>query len=454
MLILNNNYLNKKEIYDNRLLNIAREGESVSKLSSSTTILASIQWFFFIFANTVVVPISIGDAFQLSSDQIIMTIRSSFFLTGIACILQAWIGHRYPLLEGHSGMWWGLILSLCTSASSVGMTYVELGGSLALGIFLAGIITIIVGAFNLVPLLQKIFTPMVMSIYLFLLTIQLILIFFKGMLKLTPNGSLDISISLFSVGLVILVSIISIKGKGVLSNFAILIGMIVGWLFYVWLFPSNSSINYANFHFSIFPWGKPHLQVGIAITACLAGILNASNTIASIKASENLHGIKTNSKQYRFSFTLTGIFTCLGAIFGLVPYAPFTSTIGFLESTKILNKKPFIISGVLFALLGVIAPLGAFFSALPIVVGNAVLFVAYLQLFGTALRSIQNYSFNSRTIYRIAFPVLIGVSLMNMSPNVFKNISFYVRPLISNGLLTGILIAILLDRLIKWSKYE
>ncbi|MEH6868780.1 purine/pyrimidine permease, partial [Priestia megaterium] len=145
----------------------------MSKLSSSTTILASIQWFFFIFANTVVVPISIGDAFQLSSDQIIMTIRSSFFLTGIACILQAWIGHRYPLLEGHSGMWWGLILSLCTSASSVGMTYVELGGSLALGIFLAGIITIIIGAFNLVPLLQKIFTPMVMSIYLFLLTIQL-----------------------------------------------------------------------------------------------------------------------------------------------------------------------------------------------------------------------------------------------------------------------------------------
>lgn len=436
------------------MLNIAKEGESVSKLSSSTTLLASVQWFFFIFANTVVVPISIGDAFQLSSDQIIMTIRSSFFLTGIACILQAWIGHRYPLLEGHSGMWWGLILSLCASASSVGMTYVELGGSLALGIFLAGIITIIVGAFNLVPLLQKIFTPMVMSIYLFLLTIQLILIFFKGMLKLTPNGSLDISVSTFSIGLVILVSIISIKGKGIFSNFAILIGMIVGWIFYVWLFPSNPSVNYTNFHFSIFPWGKPHLQMGIAITACLAGILNASNTIASLKASESLHGIKTHSKQYRFSFTVTGIFTCLGAMFGLVPYAPFTSTIGFLESTKILSKKPFIISGGLFALLGVIAPLGAFFSTLPVAVGNAVLFVAYLQLFGTALRSIQSYSFNSRTIYRIAFPVLIGVSLMNMSPNVFKNISFYVRPLISNGLLTGILISILLERLIKWSKYE
>lgn len=434
-------------------LNIEKEGESVSKLSSSTTILASAQWFFFIFANTVVVPISIGDAFQLSSDHLIMTIRSSFFLTGVACIVQGLIGHRYPLLEGHSGMWWGLILSLCTSASSVGMTYTELGGSLALGIFLAGLITIIMGAFNLVPLLQKIFTPMVMSTYLFLLTIQLILIFFKGMLKLTPSGSLNISVSLFSVGLVILVSVISIKGKGIIGNFAILIGMIVGWIFYVWLFPGNYSINSTSFHFSLFPWGKPQLQVGIVITACLAGIMNASNTIASLKASENLHGVKTQSKQYRFSFTITGIFTCLGAMFGLVPYAPFTSTIGFLESTKILSKKPFIISGGLFALLGLIAPLGSFFSTLPITVGNAVLFVAYLQLFGTALRSIQGYTFNSKTIYRIALPILIGVSLMNMSPHVFENISFYIRPLISNGLLMGILIAILLERLIKWSKY-
>jgi len=426
----------------------------VNKLSSSTTILASVQWFFFIFANTVVVPISIGDAFQLSSDQIIMTIRCSFFFTGVACIVQGLIGHRYPLLEGHSGMWWGLILSLCASAPSVGMTYTELGGSLALGIVLAGLITILIGTLNLVPLLQKIFTPMVMNVYLFLLAIQLILIFFKGMLELKPNGTLDIPVSLFSIGLVILVSSISIKGKGIISNFAILIGMIVGWVLYVWLFPSSYSINSSTFHFSFFPWGKPQLQIGIVITACLAGIMNATNTIASLKASEKLHGVKAQSKQYRSSFTITGFFTCLGAVVGLVPYAPFTSTIGFLESTKLLSKRPFIISGGFFALLGLIPPLSSFFATLPVTVGNAVLFVAYLQLFGTALRSIQGYTFNSKAIYRIALPALIGISLMNLSPQVFKSIPFYIRPLISNGLLMGILISILLERLIKWPKYE
>ncbi|MFC3884596.1 uracil/xanthine transporter [Bacillus songklensis] len=426
----------------------------MSKLSSSATVFASLQWLFFIFANTVVVPVSIGNAFHLEAEQIAIAMRSSFIVTGLACILQGIIGHRYPLLEGHSGIWWGLILSLCTSASSVGMSYAEVGGGLALGILLAGAATMMIGALNLVPLLQKIFTPMVMSIYLLLLAIQLILIFFKGMLKVTEEGSLDLPVSLFSIAIVILVSVISIKGKGLISNFAILIGITIGWILYVWLFPSSPLVSSTGFELSLFPWGKPQLQLGVVITAFLAGILNASNTMASIRASEKLHGTTTENSQYRFSFTITGLFTCIAAVLGLVPYAPFTSSIGFLESSRILDRKPFLIGGVLFAILGIIPALGALFSTLPVTVGNSVLFVAYLQLFGTALRSIQDYTFNSKTIYRIALPALMGISLMNMPPEVFASVSIYIRPLISNGLLMGILLAIVLESTVKWSKYE
>lgn len=49
-------------------------------------------------------------------------------VTGIACILQGWIGHRYPLLEGPSGMIWGMMLTLGTSAPSLGLTMLEVGG--------------------------------------------------------------------------------------------------------------------------------------------------------------------------------------------------------------------------------------------------------------------------------------------------------------------------------------
>ena len=72
------------------------------------------------FANTVVIPITIGAAFDLSSVEVASALQRSFIYTGIACMLQAIIGHKYPLMEGQSGIWWGVILSISASASSAG----------------------------------------------------------------------------------------------------------------------------------------------------------------------------------------------------------------------------------------------------------------------------------------------------------------------------------------------
>ncbi|WP_254438301.1 purine/pyrimidine permease [Paenibacillus sp. DCT19] len=73
----------------------------------SSLILAGIQWFFFLFTNTVVVPLSIGHNFQLTPEAIATAMQHSFLLTGAVCILQAICGHRYAVMDGPSGLWWG-----------------------------------------------------------------------------------------------------------------------------------------------------------------------------------------------------------------------------------------------------------------------------------------------------------------------------------------------------------
>lgn len=416
----------------------------------STTILASIQWLFFIFANTFIVPISIGIAFGVGTDDITSMMRTSFILTGLACILQGWIGHRFSLMEGHSGLWWGLMLALAASAPSVGMSYATLGGGLATGILLAGVVTLLLSLFNLVHLIQRLFTPVVMGAYLIILSVQLGLIFFHGMLQVKEDGTLDIPVSLLSLAVVIVVAWIGIKGRGIVSNFSILIGMVLGWICYVFLFGANEIQDVPFSYISIFPLGSPNLEIGIVITGFVASLLNLSNTFTSIYAAEEFYKQKVSRLRYRIAFTLTGIFSTIAPVFGLVPYATFTSSIGFLESTRIFETRPFIIGGGLLILLGIIPPLGSFLATMPVTIGNAVLFVAYMQMFGTAIKSLKNLHFHSRTIYRIAFPVLISVCLMNMSPNMFSDFPLYIRPLISNGLLMGILIAIFLEKAVKW----
>ncbi|WP_338753367.1 uracil/xanthine transporter [Bacillus sp. FJAT-52991] len=414
--------------------------------------VASLQWFFFIFVNTIVVPVSIGTAFDLSSAEIAMTLKSSLIVTGVACVLQGLWGHRYPLMEGHSGLMWGLFLNISASASALGMDLQTIGGAMATGVMVSGLVMVVMGGLGLVPWLQKIFTPMVMSVYLFLLAIQLVIIFFSGMLKFTPSGGLDIPVSLFSMAIALLVAVLKIKGKGAVSNFSILIGIVTGWILYRLLFPADELATGGTASFSLFPLGKPNLEWGIIATTFIACMLNMSNTIAAVQAASSFYKEQPTNKQFNRSFSLTGIYTVLTAPLGLVPYAPFASSLGFLESTRIFDRRPFIIGGLLFSVLGLIPAASNFFATLPITVGNAVLFIAYLQLFGTALQSLQGTQFNSNTIFRIAVPILVGISLMTLDPVVFSTLPIFLQPLISNGLMVGVLLSIGLELFVRWDK--
>ncbi|MDW0115189.1 solute carrier family 23 protein [Sporosarcina saromensis] len=54
------------------------------RLSKPALSLAGVQWLFFMFANTIVVPLSVGAAFHLPDTEVATIIRSSFILTGTA----------------------------------------------------------------------------------------------------------------------------------------------------------------------------------------------------------------------------------------------------------------------------------------------------------------------------------------------------------------------------------
>ncbi|GAA2705385.1 uracil/xanthine transporter [Cytobacillus oceanisediminis] len=429
----------------------------MNKRFGTVTIFSSVQWLFFIFANTVMIPISVGTVFQLPSETIAMMLRASLVFTGLASIFQGWTGHRYPLMEGHSGLLWGVILNLGLSASSLGMSYSEIGGGIATGVLLASTVTLILAAFNGMSLLKSIFNPMVMSVYLFLLTFQLIFIFFKGMMKVSEQGTIDVPITLYSFALVIFVSLLKLKGNGIISNFSILIGLLAGWIGYDLLFMSEGQQGTASageVSFTLFPLGQPNLEIGIIAVTFFAGLMNLSNTVASISSGDTLFKKESGKREYRGSIFFTAVFTVIGSGFGLVPYTPFTSSIGFLQSTRILMKTPFFLGGALLAVIGLIPPLGSWLAGMPVTVGNAVLFVAYLQLFGTAFNSLNGKTFNSDTIFRLAAPVLIGISLMNTPPALFADLPVLIQPFISNGLIMGVLLSILMEKMVNWSAFE
>lgn len=418
----------------------------MKKLSASMTVLAGFQWLFFIFANTVVIPISIGNAFDLEQIEIVSAIQRSFIFTGLACLLQGFLGHRLALMEGQSGLWWGVILSLAGTASAMGLDLATVGGSIAVGVIVSSGLIVILGALGMGKVLQKWFTPIVMFVFLLLLANQLITIFLKGMVGLNTSDTIDGKLALFSFALAAFTILIHIKGKGILSSLNLLIGMTVGWILAVNLFPQGQqSMITATPFLRWFPWGTPTFEWGIIITVVIAGLLNTTNTIATLKGAEDIYGKKTTDRQYRASFMITGSMSAGAGLIGLVPYAPYASSLGFLQSTRIIDRMPFFIGSSLFMVLGIIPQFGAFFSTIPDSVGNTVLFVAYIQLFRSALRNIEGLTFEPQNVYRIALPALLGLSIMTLPAEAFQTLPSLLRPILSNGMLVGILAALVME---------
>src|SRR5947209_18902858 len=189
----------------------------------TTTLLAGVQWLFFMFANVVVIPISIGSAFHLPPAVITASFERAFIYTGIACILQGVIGHRLPLMEGPAGLWWGVILSLAASAQALGQSLSNLGGNLEAGIIISGVLVSMLGILGVGWTLRRLFNPIVTSTFYFLLAAQLIQIFFKGMIGLSDGPRIQPPIALLSLGIVILVLLLSIWARVLISNFPLLI---------------------------------------------------------------------------------------------------------------------------------------------------------------------------------------------------------------------------------------
>lgn len=265
-----------------------------------------------------------------------------------------------------------------------------------------------------------------MGVFMFLFGCQLVGIFLKGMLGIpfgneSRSANIDVSVSLLSIIVVIIVIVISVKAKPSIRRYALLLGIIIGWIFYTLIFGLQETVEKkSSFTLDLFPFGEPVWDFGVIITAVLAGLLNTANMFGALKGTDAMFNSQTTHKQYRSSFTIMGICTCLARMFGLVPYASYVSSIG------------------------------DFFSKLPISIGSAVLFVAYLQLLNSSWKFFHEIEFSELTISRAAIPLFVGIVIMTMPVSYFETHPSFLRLLLSSGLLMGTVLAFLLENLFQW----
>jgi len=424
-----------------------------SKPSTGQTLLYGLQWAIFIYSLNLLYPLVIGDLFGLSQVETAALLQRSTFLVGLGSLLQIVFGHRLPLIEGVAALWFSIFILFAQTASLLGLATSNLLRELAFGLILVGVIVFLLSYLGLLGWLQKLFTPIVTGCTLILICLQVSGSFIKGMLGY-EGSQINGRVALLSVGLAALVIFLSFKGNKLAKSFSVLIGMVIGWVLYNLLgLPIKASgqgaaLEQLIYIPQLFPWGTPVATSSMVITAVVAAIVLISNQVASIAAMKDTVLDELPVDTGKRCGIINGLSNLLSGCFGGIGTTPLANSAGFVKLTGVGARMPFLIGSLIIMLIGVIWPLGQFFTMMPSSVAYAVAFVPYSQMIGIGLSNFTSIELNQRNLLIIGLTLLTGVGLMFVPPTAYVNMPLILQTVISNGLLMGIILVLILEHLV------
>ncbi|TCP52590.1 xanthine/uracil permease [Tumebacillus sp. BK434] len=419
--------------------------------------LSTVQWFMFLVANSIAIPVVVGTLFHLPVDDIASLIQRTCLVVGLSSFLQGWLGHRLPIADGPAGSWVSVFVVLADLASRQGQSVQETLQLLSGAVLLAGVLLAVLGLCKAIHRLAFLFTPLVTGTFLLMLALQLCGVFMKGMFGLTGGAAEpDYAVTALAMGIFLLVLVLSLLAKGWVKQYAVLIGLLAGWLLYevlgmrpggiasatggAWLQPPD-----------VFAWGLPLVNVSIVITVVLFTFLLISNTVAAISAVEDATGASPDGRSQRLNRAgiMGGVSHMLASVFSTIGVVPLPVSAGFIRMTEQRSVRPFLAAGLLFTAVSFLPAAVHGLALLPGPIASAALLTTFVQMIGIAMRSITSVPLDERRMSILGISLACGMGLMALPGVAIQGLPVPLQYILGNGLLFGTMTVIVLERVWK-----
>lgn len=415
---------------------------------------SAMQWLAFIVASSIVAPIAIAGIYGMDAVETAGLVQRTFFVLGFSGLLQVYVGHRLPINEGPAGLWWGVFIIY----AGLGPTLYGSGGetlrAIEAGILISGILFMILSVFGIIDRLSKLFTPVVTGVYLILLVSQLSGSFFNGILGIGYRGKYMVDLKILSICVVLIIFsfVFSKKGPRALRQYSVLFSLALGWGIFA-LFGLTDPIQVSSSDIISVPepfaFGLPAFDTGMVATSVLVTLLLLTNLIASIRVVEQVlkaQHVPVEKTRYRPAGFVAGINQLLAGGFSAVASVPISGAAGFIATTKITARLPFIVGSLFLISISFFPKVMSFVSALPAPVGYATIFIIFANLMVPAFQEFDEVENKSRSRLIIAFSLFVGIGAMFVSAKSFEDISPIVASVLNNGLILGTVVAILIEQ--------
>ncbi|MDQ6419644.1 purine/pyrimidine permease [Paenibacillus sp. LHD-117] len=414
------------------------------------------QWFIFMTASSVALPIVIGGVFHLPQDEIASLMQRTFLVVGLSSALQSIIGHRFPIVDGPAGSWVSVFIMMAAMAAQQGQNAKEALQLLQGGMLLAGLLLFVLGVTGLFYKLISLFTPLVTNTFLFILSLQLSGVFLKGMLSLgdetgMPSGYWGAVVAL---GVFVLVIFLTIRGTGWMRQYAVLLGILTGWGLHVLVSGGIATdmpmqMEWAMKLPEVFAWGMPRLNPGMAVTASLFSLILVSNLIAAVTAARQVipREEKEERKTFNRSSMIGGVSHGLAAAYSAIGIVPLPVTASFIRMTGQTRRKPFLWACLALSFISFVPGIVNFLAMLPTSVASAVSLATFVQMTGNSFQSLTQAAQTQRQLTILGIGLLVGVGFTLVSASLPQGLPIVLQYALGNGLLIATLLVMALEKL-------
>lgn len=420
----------------------------------------SVQWAVFLIASSIAAPVAIAALFHLDASSTADFIQRTMLVLGIAGILQSLFGHKLPINEGPAGLWWGVFTIY---AGFSGILYADSYSTLQVlqsGMLYAGLLFILFAASGLMNRMKSLFTPTITFIYLLLLVLQLSGTFVKGMMGLNEDGRVDTIVifgSLLTLGFTFW---INGHRNPLLRRYSVLIAIGAGWLLFGLLGKTRLPASKDAAFFALpdlFAFGPPIWDGGMVITAFFITLLLVANMMASIRVMEGTLQRDFGEhvpNRIRQAGLFAGINHFIAGILSAVGPVPISGAAGFVSATKMRSVWPFAAGCLLIVALTFFPGVMLMLSSLPAPVAYAVTFVIFTGMVRMAFYELNSTSDLEHSLKVAAVGLMTGVGFMFLPPDSVSDLPAAIAATLSNGLVTGTVVALVYEQWLLWRTHS
>lgn len=155
---------------------------------------------------------------------------------------------------------------------------------------------------------------------------------------------------------------------------------------------------------------------------------------------------KENEKQtLNHGAWVRGISHIISSLFSTIGIVPLPASAGFIQLTGQRKVKSFLIASFILAGVSFIHSIVSFISLLPGLIANAGLLATCIQVIGISFQSILREELNPRRLTILGITLLISLGIMFLPESAFSGIPSSLKYVLSNKLLVGTMIIILLE---------